>query len=236
MISINKTSWMNQVKPGHHAYLIAGTEEKTLPELVEFLEKDWKIEVKGNPDFIIQKYPTLYIEDCHKIADQNSIKPVGDKDRIFIIYFGFMTRESANSLLKLFEEPIPKTIFFVITPSPERLPATLRSRFSEIKTVRQSDEKVIDEATEYIKMDLGKRFEYSKKLAGDISEDKRSRADALAVLEAIEELMVEKYQITAKTTPAFEEIEKYRSYLKDQSSSVKMLFDQIALNIEQLKV
>ncbi|HEY9584137.1 MAG TPA: hypothetical protein VJI33_00950 [Candidatus Paceibacterota bacterium] len=229
-----KTAWTNQIKSGHHAYLITGTEEKTLTELVEFLEKDWKIEVKGNPDFIIQKYPTLYIDDCHKISADSSTKPIGDGDRIFIIYFGFMTRESANSLLKLFEEPIPKTIFFVITPSPERLPATLRSRFSEIKTVRESESEAKKEAEQFIKMNLGERFEYSKKLAGDVSDEKLTRSDALAILEAIEENIAKNQSVSAKTAQIFKELEKCRSYLKDQSSSVKMLFDQTAMVIAEI--
>ena len=231
-----KTHWTNNIKKGHHAYLITGTEEKTLPELVQFLEKDWKIKVKGNPDFLIHNYPILYIDDCHKLADESSTKPVGDKERIFVIYFGFMTRESANSLLKLFEEPAGKTIFFVIKPNPERLPGTLRGRFAEIKTARVSDEKAIEEANEYLKMNLGKQFEYSKKLAGDITDDKRTRVDALGVLEAIEEIVAEKYPITSKTAPAFEELEKCRSYLKDQSSSVKILFDQVAMVIADLQI
>lgn len=227
-------SWTNQIRSGHHAYLIAGTEEKTLPELIEFLEKDWKIKVRGNPDFILQKFPALHIDDCHKLSDLSSTKPVGGDDRIFVIYFGFMTRESANSLLKLFEEPVPKTIFFVITPSPERLPATLRSRFAEIKALRQTEGAEREEAEKFIKMNLGKRFEYSKKFAGDITDEKRTRANALAVLEAIEEIIAEKQPITIKTAPLFSELEKCRSYLKDQSSSVKILFDTVAMTVAEI--
>ena len=145
-----------------------------------------------------------------------------------------MTRESANSLLKLFEEPIPKTIFFVITPSPERLPATLRSRFSEIKTVRESESEAKKEAEQFIKMNLGERFEYSKKLAGDVSDEKLTRSDALAILEAIEENIAKNQSVSAKTAQIFKELEKCRSYLKDQSSSVKMLFDQTAMVIAEI--
>lgn len=228
-----KADWKNKIKPGHHAYLITGTEE-TLPELVEYLKKDWKVDVKGNPDFVIHNYPILYIDDCHKLSEESSTKPMGDGDRIFLVYFGFMTRESANSLLKLFEEPTPRTIFFVVTPNPERLPATLRSRFLEIKVSRLAVGGTREEAEKFLKMDIGQRFEYSKKLAGDISDEKRTRSDALLILEALEEITALKFGINSKTVSAFKEFEKCRSYLKDQSSSVKMLFDSMAMVIAEI--
>jgi hypothetical protein len=239
-----KTDWTTQIRSGHHAYLIAGNYEKTLPELVSFLEKDWKIKIKGNPDFIVHHYPTLYIENFRDLEKETLTKPLEGSKRIFIISFGFMTREAANAMLKLFEEPIDQVVFFTITPNPERLPATLRSRFSEVKAPRpprlHSGQEVrgsaYREAERFLKFNLGKRFEYSKKLAGDISGEKRTRADALAIMEALEEIIAEKYPVTQKTAPLFQEFEKCRSYLKDQAASVKLLFDSVALLVSELSL
>lgn len=231
-----KINWPKQITPNHHAYLIAGNYEETLSGLVSFLEKDWKMKTAGNPDFIVHHYPTLYIENFHDFEKETLTKPLENGKRIFMISFGFMTREAANAMLKLFEGPVTGVIFFVITPNPERLPATLRSRFSEVKTERGAGSAARSHAKEFLKMNLGKQFEYSKKLAGDISDERLTRSDALMILEAIEEIIAEKYQITPKTAPTFEEFEKCRSYLKDQSSSVKMLFDNVALLISELSL
>ena len=231
-----KYDWTKGINEGHHAYLIPGSYEETLPDLISFLEKDWKIKTKGNPDFIVHYYPTLYIENFHDFEKETLTKPINSDKRIFIISFGFMVREAANAMLKLFEEPIDGVAYFVITPSPERLPSTLRSRFSEMKAPRFPRGSGYREAERFLKMNLGERFEFSKKLANDISDEKRTRPEALAVLEAIEEILAKKYPRNAKTAPAFQEFEKCRSYMKDQSASVKMLFDSVAMTIADLPI
>ncbi|MBI4363714.1 MAG: hypothetical protein HY545_02590, partial [Candidatus Doudnabacteria bacterium] len=43
-----------------------------------------------------------------------------------------LTVEAANALLKIFEEPRPKTIIILITESPQRLLPTIRSRAQKI--------------------------------------------------------------------------------------------------------
>ncbi len=230
-----KNDWSAQITDGHHAYLIAGNYEETLPGLLSFLEKDWKIETTGNSDFVVHHYQTLYIENFRDLEKETQTKPLPGCKRIFVISFGFMTRETANAMLKFFEEPIIGVTFFVITPTPERLPGTLRSRFSELKNSRDSSAAIRNEAEQFFQMNLGKRFEHSKKFAGDITDEKRTRADALAFLEAIEEIIGEKIKLNSKTVSIFEELEKYRSYMKDQASSVKLLFDSLAMMVEEIK-
>lgn len=229
------TNWSKQITDGHHAYLIAGNYEETLPGLNVFLEKEWKIKTAGNPDFIVHHYPNLYIENFHDFEKETLVKPLENGRRIFVISFGFMTREAANAMLKLFEEPIAGVTFFAITPSPERLPATLRSRFSEVKASRAVHGRAFNEAEEFLKMNLGKRFEFSKKMASDISDEIRTRPGALAIMEAVEGIVAEKYPVNLKTAPAFAELEKCRSYMKDPSASVKILFDSAALLISEMQ-
>lgn len=230
---MGKTDFNNQIYPGHHAYLIAGNSDEILPGLISFLEKSWKIEINNNPDLIVHRYPTLYIENLRDFEKETLTKPLGGTKKVFIVSFDFVTRETANAMLKLFEEPIDQVVFFAITPNPERLPETLRSRFFDVRTPRIARNVNYLEAEQFLKKSLGQRFDYSKKLAADISDGKRDRGEALAVLEAIEEIVLENNKLNRKIGPLFEKLEKYRSYLKDQSSSVKMLFDSVAIAIEE---
>jgi DNA polymerase-3 subunit delta' len=45
----------------------------------------------------------------------------------------YMTREAANSILKILEEPLGNTIFVLVTRDPSRILSTIRSRVWEVK-------------------------------------------------------------------------------------------------------
>ncbi|MBS0271214.1 MAG: DNA polymerase III subunit delta' [Proteobacteria bacterium] len=53
-----------------------------------------------------------------------------------------LNRNAANALLKRLEEPPPKTVFFLITSSPRRLLATIRSRCQLLTLASLKDENV----------------------------------------------------------------------------------------------
>ncbi|MBI2474392.1 MAG: hypothetical protein HYV68_01705 [Candidatus Taylorbacteria bacterium] len=224
-----QADWTKNIIPGHHAYLIAGTEAGEVPILLDYLQREWEIEVSGNPDLMVQHFPTLYIENCHDIEKKALNKAIGRGPKIFIVSFGFMTRESANALLKLFEEPTG-TIFFAVTPNPERLPPTLLSRFVVVRSGRVSSPFARQEAKEFIGMPIGQRFEFSKKFAADVTNEKRTRADALGLIEAIEEILHEEKSLI-ENRAIYKELETCRSYIKDQSSSVKIILDQVGLTL-----
>lgn len=49
-----------------------------------------------------------------------------------------LNEEAANALLKAIEEPPPRTVYLLVAERPERLPATLRSRLTQITLQRLS--------------------------------------------------------------------------------------------------
>lgn len=226
---MKKADWRDNIREGHHAYLIAG-DVGEIPKLKSFLEEKWKFSTTGNPDFNVVDYPTLYIEDCREIEKKARNRTLGKVTKVFVLSFGFMTREASNSLLKLFEEP-GDSIFFAITPNPERLPVTLLSRFVRLNNSRGASANFKDEALKFMSLTLGERFDYSKKFASDITDEKRTRADALALLEGVEELAFENDAVNKSNIEMWKSLELYRDYLKDQSSSVKIILDSVALEI-----
>jgi hypothetical protein len=227
-------AWEKQIKRGHHAFLIIGEIDETKKKLFRFLEQDWKISLQNNSDLIFEEYTNLHVEDCRQIEKKALIK-AQSKEKIFILSFSSITREASNALLKLFEEPKVATTFFVVTRNAEKIPKTLISRFSVIKTGLNLSKKYFEEAKSFIKLNLGQRFEYAKKLAGDISDEKRNRSEAVAIVEAVQEIIYEKYPMGAKIIPFLKVLEKNRSYIGDQSSSIKMIFEQTALVVEEIK-
>ena len=111
----------------HHAYAFEGGKEDIALGLFKFLEKDFGVKIKNNPDFSYQEFETFTIDDGRALQERHGRKSISGK-KIFIISTRFVTVEAQNSLLKIFEEPTKDTHFFLIMPNTQVLIPTLRSR------------------------------------------------------------------------------------------------------------
>jgi len=131
----------------HHAYLIEGEYDQVFPELLSYL-KEHKL-IAGPNDVYQNSSETLTIDLSRLIKVQQAEKSA---HKFFILGANFFTREAANSLLKVFEEPTPGTHFFLITPNPHLLPATLRSRLHFISAENKKGIKpeVLEEAKKFL--------------------------------------------------------------------------------------
>ncbi|MEK9184892.1 MAG: hypothetical protein AAB866_01860 [Patescibacteria group bacterium] len=209
----------------HHAYCIEGKREEVLLELYKFLEKDFKIKLLGNPDLWVRQYDTLTIDDSREIKEFHLCKSFDESGKkISIISTNFITREAQNALLKIFEEPFPGNYFFIITPSSEIFMPTLRSRlmFSSFSSIL----KINDNAKKFVKSSISERLAMVKSLVEDIQDEKKSKADAIELVNGIECELVAK-----KDFRRIEEIIKLKNYLSDRAPSVKKILEHIALII-----
>ena len=69
------------------------------------------------------------IDDIRSLRDEAGFTPVLAKYRVYILDEAHMlTREAANALLKILEEPPEHVIFILATTEPHKLPATIVSR------------------------------------------------------------------------------------------------------------
>lgn len=220
---INKTNL-------HHAYLIEGGED-ILNSLLGFIKKELDIETVSNPDFYFKKYDTFKIDDARfliSIKDEKSIK--GDK-KIVIIQTNSVLREAQNAMLKMFEEPILDTIFFLIVKDKNILLPTFFSRFYFVPNADKniSFEK---EANDFIKMNLKDRLEFIKILTVKVDEDEEGfeapRYKALEFLNALEFILSQKEN---QDKAIFNKIFEIRSFLRDPSSQAKMLLEAIAISL-----
>jgi len=117
----------------HHAYLIEGTEEEIVPEIFKFMEI-LGIETSANPDFYHISVDSFKIEDARNLKSVEHEKSFSTGKKIFLISANNFLLEAQNTLLKIFEEPIENTHFFIIIPNTDTLLKTLVSRFYLIKT------------------------------------------------------------------------------------------------------
>lgn len=83
------------------------------------------------------KQSMIYEKESGEILRKLSLKPYGDGYKVMIIWQPEkMNASSANKLLKILEEPSPKTVFLLVSEHPEELLSTILSRVQTIPVPR----------------------------------------------------------------------------------------------------
>src|SRR3989339_324886 len=233
----------------HHSYLIEGARDEIIPELLEFIE-EMGVKVIGNPDFVHISIDSFKIEDARNLKSYATEKSFSSDlsaqagKKIFIISANNFLLEAQNSLLKMFEEPIENTHFFLIVPDINALLKTLVSRFYLISAVPGMGEEV-EEAEKFIKMSLRSRIDYIKGLLAEPEEEEdeeeneivaldSTRSKALKFLNALESVLsrvpLDK-NISRVPLDMFQHFLKVREFLRMPGSSAKNLMESVALII-----
>ena len=227
----------------HHAYCLEGRRVDVMKELLEFLENDLKLKIKGNSDFYYGAFDTLGIDEGRTINEMQSRKAVSAPRRIFTIAANFITRETQNSLLKMFEEPAGGAVFFLIISSASILLPTLRSRMMVVNLSKSEEiggtgksaisENVFD-AKKFINSTVAERLAMVKKITDKIADEEISRSVAVEFLNSIEKEIYNQSgtnDLKRKNLFIFQEIDKCRNYAGDRSPSIKMLLEHIAISV-----
>lgn len=208
----------------HHAYALGGDREQLKNKLFSFLETEVKFPVKNNPDFWSGEFNVFKIADSRSINILHLNKPVKYDRKIFLICANFLTKDAQNSLLKMLEEPQAHTTFFLIIPSAKNLIPTLRSRLMIFEM--ESDTSLGQNlAVSFLKANIGKRLEIVSDLLKNIKADKATKVDVLVFLQNLETLLKGKKM----SVSVIEDIEAGISYANDESPSLKIILEHLAL-------
>jgi len=218
----------------HHAYAILGDRKEVKEELFAFLTKDLKFPVIGNPDFWQRDFNVFKIDDSRDLNEAHVNKPVKYDRKVFVIFANFMTKDAQNSLLKIFEEPRADTTFFVVLPSGTDLLPTLKSRMIFGRGENEKSDSVLS-ANDFLLAKTGKRLEIVSKIVKDIKDEKINKSDAITFIKNIEKVIKENWKLKktdggrSEHFLAIEDIEKAISYAGDESPSIRVILDHLAL-------
>jgi len=92
---------------------------------------------------IENKQSMIYEKESGEILHKLSLKAYGDGYKIMIIWQPEkMNASSANKLLKILEEPAPKTVFILVSEHPEKLLPTIQSRVQTVLVPRLETETI----------------------------------------------------------------------------------------------
>ena len=134
----------------HFVFPIVGSDEVC----DNFLEQ-WREILLTTPYFDLEdwhkalgvetKQSMIYEKESGEILRKLSLKPYGNGYKVMIIWQPEkMNTTTANKLLKLLEEPSPKTVFLLFSERPESLLATIQSRVQTIRVPRLETETIAE--------------------------------------------------------------------------------------------
>jgi DNA polymerase-3 subunit delta' len=225
-----------------------GPRDEITEGVIKFL-KELGINTVGNADFIKIKLDSFTVEDARNLKSYAADRSFSTLPKIFIISTNNFLLEAQNSLLKMFEEPIQNTFFFLIVPDAKSLLKTFASRFFAI-SLRSSYETnfatELKEAEKFVAMPLEKRFGFIKELlpkkddeteaemAENLSKDS-NRSIALKFLNALEATVHQNMISTSNPNIRFiEHFFKVREFLRQPGSSTKTLMESVAVATPEL--
>ncbi|MEK7190579.1 MAG: hypothetical protein AAB661_02340 [Patescibacteria group bacterium] len=184
----------------HHAYLTEGARSEIVPEIKKFCE-NLGIKTSGNPDFCHIVIDNFKIEEAFDLRAMSTDKSFSSTKKIFIICLNSISLDAQNVLLKMFEEPIENTHFFLVVPDANALLKTLVSRFYLIPRKTVFGEEIKD-AEKFIAMSLRNRIDFMKELLLESEEEDEegneiitldsTRSKALKFLNALETVLHQK--------------------------------------------
>ena len=225
----------------HHAYLIEGMGDKIFSEVLNCAE-DLGVKTSGNPDFCHISVDFLKIKQALDLRGMATQKSFTSGKKIFVISANRFSLDAQGVLLKMFEEPIEDTHFFIITPDKNVLAKTLISRFYLISAKQDLAKEELQTAEKFIAMPLRGRIDFIKEFVAvserdedddDIVEESSVRAKAFEFINALEYILSKEVKggRTFFVLDSLEQIFKVREYLRQPGSSTKTLLESVAINI-----
>lgn len=210
----------------HHAYLIEGDIELSFKELILALER-LEIPTLGNPDMMIKEYENLLIDHAREIKDfqSESASEFGRK-KIIILKTRMFSYPAQNALLKVFEEPRPGVVIFVIMPESTKLYPTLRSRLLGTIGEYAPADTLKKDVKLFLNGNIKTRLDFLRKFT-DMESKVLLKEKALNFLNQLEEELARRDTLADKDK--VKDIYLAKKYIGDQGSSPKILLEHLAV-------
>jgi DNA polymerase III delta prime subunit len=209
-----------------HAYIVEGDLDAAVAAVCRFCEERLGCPPAGNPDFTVSRFDAMLVEDAVSLRDRQSVVTAGDGRQVIVAAFRHATRDAQNALLKVLEEPSERTHFFLVVPYASLLLPTVRSRAALVRFGSTGDDGL---AAPWLVAAAGKRLALAEKLAKDIRDEKKTRADGLALLDALERGLAARAAAEPAAARAARAVLAAKRRWNHHGSSPKLLLESVAL-------
>ncbi|MEX0672564.1 MAG: hypothetical protein WDZ82_01590 [Candidatus Paceibacterota bacterium] len=228
-----------QLLSQHHAICVVGEGGHVRDSIAQAIEQVFEVPPQGHPDLYRYIESPLSIETARRIREEQARKPVLAARTLIVIETDHLPQASQNALLKTFEDPAQSTVFVLCLPHADGLLPTLRSRLAlisltdgslaELGDQRQDTSRGVD-AEIFLRASAPERIELLKPIieAKDKTAARRLVDNCERVLAG---LRAADGTLTRRSRDGLEIITKYKQYLDDPGSSLKLLLEYIALRL-----
>lgn len=200
----------------HHAFLAYANsiDESAIPEALKKQSTDVQHILRDR----------FSIDDARELSSLASLTSFEAPQRIFVIAANDIAVEAQNALLKLFEEPPAHARFYVVIPRVSMLLPTLLSRLFVFDPVRGAASADSNEAfASFAAASYGQRLE-----AIATKTKEKDSAWIEAILHGCES---EASSLGSTSASLLKAVLFARSYIRSKGASVKMLLEEIALDL-----
>lgn len=221
----------------HHAYIVEGNTEESHASLFSILKTHFGM-VPGHADLFIFDTESMGVDNVTDIISANMRKPVAGGKKFIVTSFTTISHNAQNSLLKTLEEPQKNTHIFLLTQTASVFLPTVLSRVHvvglENSTESSGRESVTSEASllaaTFLSSPIPRRLELVKEMIKDRDDE---RINDAFVERFVAELETKAYTHNAdlKKTSYMAPFLVVDEYLRDQSSSKKLLLEYLALTL-----
>lgn len=222
--------WYNKTGELNHAYLLEGVSPELRGDLLHFIEDDLGMRTEGNPDVFQAIFNTFGIDDARDLGERASRSSFRGGRKIFIIEIAFITVQAQNALLKVLEDPTKGTHFFFLMGSVHTLLPTVLSRLMQIRGAVSFVGVENERIRAFLAGTKAERLAFLKN-----TEEMKEKSAAIAFMNCLERRLYMERPFSSEITGALEEIMLCRAYAYDQSPSIKMLLEHVALTTPTMK-
>lgn len=222
-MSTNEVSFLNDSGLwAHHAYGIEGNPETSVSWL--------QAQLALGPDLSIYKDEQCDIELVRTVRSRADETGFG-KRRAFIISGYRYTSEAQNALLKMTEDPIAGTAYFLVVPRNSHFIPTLRSRLHVVAAPKEN--RFSKETEAFLTASVPERLKIVEKLLEGHDEHGEKRLVAEKLDQFTQELAesIRKARTSGGISPAEKEILFVREYIYDTAASLRLLGEHLAISV-----
>ena len=214
----------------HHAHLFEGIDT----DVDVLLSHIAPIDAFAGCELSCDRHGTFSIDESRALAARHREKAPDGVKKVFVIFAEMITPPAQHALLKVLEEPVPDTFFFIVTPRTDALLETLKSR-SLLHRMPRAEGSATD-ALSFVDAPLPERLAMIKQLASeheDEDETSRLATAALMFVRGIESVLHARtaQQGREALAPALAACLLAETHLARKGASAKMLLENIALSL-----
>ena len=96
----------------HHAFVIESEAEEGIEAAQAWAREQLGMKIENNPDVVVLRYGLLSVGDARRVCELAASAPFAGEHKVILIAANRAYHEAQNALLKLFEEPPPRTYLF----------------------------------------------------------------------------------------------------------------------------